>query len=167
MKNVIGEFSNILINRAVGLTIEDMLHYRGFEMKVMGDICFFLNATRKGPAMGLSVPVGSFRRHDAQLSSSDFNPKFFILFGEWELFLRGEFSAGDLGQREALKGAVKLNVAYSRWLKRVPALEILIPGVEELLQQIRRNERDLVTDAFRADLDRFVAACESAAVPAA
>jgi glycosyltransferase involved in cell wall biosynthesis len=165
LNNPIGEFSNILINRAVGLTIEDMLHYRGFEMRVMGDVAFFLNASRKAPALGLSVPVGSFRRHDDQISSSTFNPKVDLLFAEWELFLRGEYSAGVLSRDDALTSATRLRQAYDGTLARVPALSIMIPGSDELIRQVERGERDVLTDQFRADLDRLVAHFEGAPTP--
>ncbi|MDB5495968.1 MAG: glycosyl transferase family 2 [Phenylobacterium sp.] len=157
MRNPIGEFSNVLINRAVGLTIEDMLYYRGFEMRVMADVAFFLNASRKGPAVGLGVPVGSFRRHKDQNSSLEFNPKLTLIFAEWELFLRGEYSAGTVGRDEALTSAARLQQAYAHQAKQIPAIRIMIPGSDELIQQIGRRERDVLTDEFRADLDRFVA----------
>jgi glycosyltransferase involved in cell wall biosynthesis len=158
VKNLVGELSNILINRAVGLTVDDLLTYRDYDIQVMGDVAFFLNATRKGPAVGISVPVGAFRRHEEQMSSPEFNPKLWLILGEWELFIRGEVAAGTLRKAEAISAAEKVREAYGRWAATVPQTRDMVPGIEELIRRLRRGDTDVLDDAFRADLARFVGA---------
>jgi hypothetical protein len=97
--NHVGELSNVMMNRARGLTVDDLLAYFGIDLHVDADVGFYLNASRKGPAIAVGKPVAAFRRHGAQNSSPAFNPRFAMGIVEWELFLRGEYDAGRLRRR--------------------------------------------------------------------
>lgn len=156
--NHVGELSNVMINRACGLSIDDLLLYFGFELHVVADVALYLNATRKGPAVGIGKPVAAFRMHGAQNSSASFNPKFAFGLVEWELFVRGERQLGRLPQAEALKAIDHLRGAYASWFAAHPEIRIMAPGLEQLARRVADGDTRLLDDAFRADWDRFAAA---------
>lgn len=161
LANPVGEMNNVLVNRKAGSTIEDLRFYQGFEMRMMGDVAFFINASRRGPVVAINAAVASYRQHDTQLSARGHNPQWFIQVGEWELFLRGEFSAGALAQADAQAGVEKLREVHKKWAPQCPQLETLAAGLDPLADAVARNDRDVLTDAFRATLDGFVAAFPS------
>jgi len=154
--NHVGELSNVLINRAVGVGIDDLLVYFGVDLHVVADVGLYLNATRRGPAAAVGRPVAAFRRHGAQNSSPQFNPKFAIGIVEWELFIRGEYDAGRLPAAEALKAVEKLQGAYRSWSANHPAVRRMIPGLTALGGRISAGEHGVLDPAFRANWDAFV-----------
>jgi len=154
--NHVGEVSNVMINRTLGVTIDDMLLYFGVDMHVVGDVALYLNATRKGPAVAVGKPVAAFRLHGAQNSSPAFNPKFAIGIVEWELFVRGEYDAGRLPQADALKAIDKLIRAYANWSKSQPAIALMAPGLQRLRERVAGGDSGVLDAAFRADWDAFV-----------
>jgi glycosyltransferase involved in cell wall biosynthesis len=156
--NHVGELSNVMINRAAGVTVDDLLQYFGFDLYVVADVALYLNATRRGPAVGLGKPIAAFRKHGAQNSSATFNPKFPFGIVEWELFIRGERQAGRLPQAEALQAIEKLRGAYRSWSAGHPEVAIMEPGLETLAGRIADGETQVLDAAFRSDWDRFAAA---------
>jgi len=158
IRNPIGEFSNILINRSNGVTETDFISYRGFEMHVVTDVGFFLNATRLGPCVGLGRLIGSFRKHANQNSSPAENPSFAIGIFEWELFIRGEYSCGALQKDVALAAIDKLAQAYVGWSPTLPLLGELSPGVAQLRARVEAGETAVLDDGFRQRWDGFVQA---------
>lgn len=162
--NHIGELSNVMINRVAGVTIDDLLTYAGLDLEVNADVGFYLNATRRGPAVGLGKPVAAFRRHGAQNSSAAFNPKFPFGVVEWELFVRGEYDAGRLPQTQALKAIERLRAAYASWSKDHPEVTPMAPGLDRLADRIGRGETGTLDDAFRADWGRFAAAVQARSI---
>ena len=159
--NPIGELSNVMINRACGVTAGDLLTYGGLELQVNADVAFYLNASRRGPAVGLGKPVAAFRLHGAQNSASTFNPKFPFGVVEWELFVRGEYDAGRLPQAQALKALERLSGAYEAWSKNHPDVALMAPGLRRLAERIGRGETGTLDDAFRADWARFAQAVQA------
>jgi glycosyltransferase involved in cell wall biosynthesis len=155
--NRIGEFSNVLINRAAGLSTDDFCRYAGFDLHVMSDVAFFLNASRKAPARGTPRRVAAFRRHGAQNSSAAFNPKLPFGFVEWELFVRGEFDAGRLEPAEALNAVSRLDAAYAQWTAALRNLEPLRAGLRTLRERIAAGDRGLVDRAFAETWSEIVA----------
>lgn len=149
LENSIGEFSNVLINRAHGLTEEDFLTYQGLEMHVCADVGFFLNAARRGPCMALGRLTGAFRRHAEQNSKPEFNPWFPVGICEWEMFIRGELTTGLLPAADALLGIERLRVRYEDWSSRLPVIATMRPGLEILAQRVRDGERQVLDEAFR------------------
>jgi len=159
--NPIGELSNVMIDRACGVTVDDLLTYAGLDLQVNADVAFYLNASRRGPAVGLGKPVAAFRLHGAQNSASAFNPKFPFGAVEWELFVRGEYDAGRLPQAQALKAVEKLGGAYEAWSKNHPDVALMAPGLRKLADRIGRGETGTLDDAFRADWARFAEAVQA------
>ncbi len=154
--NPIGEFSNFLINRAVGLTEMDFLAYQGCELRVVTDVGFVLNASRRGPCVGLNRIVGSFRKHGNQNSSPAVNPWFVIGLCEWELFARGELSSGRLPKASALKAIDKLILVYANWSRTLPAISELAPGLAELRRRVEAGETAVLDEDFRSRWAAFV-----------
>jgi len=161
--NPVGELSNVMMNRACGLTVDDLLTYAGLDLQVNADVAFYLNATRRGPAVGLGKTVAAFRLHGAQNSSAAFNPKFPFGVVEWELYARGEYDAGRLPRAEALKAVEKLTTAYANWSANHPDVAVMEPGLNALAGRIAAGETGVLDDAFRADWARFVAAVQARA----
>jgi hypothetical protein len=157
INNAIGEFSNILINRAVGVDEEDFLTYKGVMMRVVTDVGFFLTATERGPAVGQNRIGGGFRKHANQNSTPAYNPDFAIGLGEWELFLRGAYSDGHLPKEAALAGIDKLSKVHEDWSRGMPALKMMIPSLAELRARVVADETDVFDDAFLARWQAFVA----------
>jgi len=154
--NPIGEFSNVLVNRASGVTQEDFTSYRGFAMHVVADVGFYLNATRHGHCVGINRLVSSFRKHADQNSSPAFNPLFAIGICEWELFIRGEYSCGALSKPDALAAIAKLSTAYTHWSRGLPLIARMAPSLAELRQQVEDGEVDVLDDRFRVQWAAFV-----------
>lgn len=154
--NHIGELSNVLIDRSVGLGPDDLLVYMDLGMHVVADVGFYLNATRRGPAVRVGLPVAAFRTHGAQNSSPDFNPKFAVGIVEWELFIRGEYDAGRLPQADALKAIDKLTTAYERWSVKLPLIGRMAPGLRALRPRVEAGETGVLDVAFRAEWTAFV-----------
>lgn len=150
IRNQIGEFSNVLINRRCGVTADAFVRYEGVETPVCGDVSFYLNASRIAPAVGIRRTVAAFRRHGDQNSSPTFNPLFALGICEWELFLRGEYDAGRLTQLEALAALDKLAKAYVSWGRTHAEIGILAPGLTALRPRIAEGESGVLDDAFRA-----------------
>jgi glycosyltransferase involved in cell wall biosynthesis len=158
--NTIGELSNVLLNREAGLELADLVAYRGFPIVMLTDMAVYLNGGHKGPAIGVGRTVAHFRRHAEQLSASDFSPDFPKSLCEWELFLRGEFSAEVLDPESALKGAAQIHRGYETWEARFPELSWLRAESPGLMDRIRAGDRDLLDDRFRAVWARVEAAIE-------
>jgi len=161
--NHVGELSNVMIDRARGLTVDDLLLYFGIDLHVVADVAFYLNATLKGPAVAVGKPVAAFRLHGAQNSSPAFNPKFAIGIVEWELFLRGEYDRGRLPRQDALAAIEKLGGAYTSWSRNHPAIGLMVPGLQQLRDRVLQGETHLLDEAFRADWAAFVTAVSSPA----
>lgn len=157
VSNVIGELNNVLINRRIGLKADDLLSYMGTEIHLNSDVSFFLNATRKGSAIGISKPIASFRKHPEQNSSPAFNPIFAIAVCEWELFIRGELSAGRLTSIDALKALDILEQNYAGMIQSLPTIARMVPGLAALRSRITAGEQSVLDDAFWNDWSAFVA----------
>lgn len=147
--NWIGEFSNLIMNRSCGLNLDDIYRYRGFDIEMLGDVAFYLNASAKGPAVGIGKTVGHFRKHDEQNSSQEFNPKFAKAVCEWELFVRGEYAAGVLTPEQALAGVDRVSQLYGYWGERLPELVPLVQGLPQLRERIESEDRDVLDPAFK------------------
>lgn len=154
--NPIGEFSNILINRARGVTDLDFLSYQGIEMRVMSDVGFYLNVARNSACVGQSRLIGSFRKHDEQNSSPAFNPVFALGICEWEVFLRGEYSDGALSKASALAAVAKLGNAYRQWSISLPLISQMASGLAALRERIEDGETAILDDDFRSRWDVLV-----------
>jgi hypothetical protein len=148
----------MLINRAAGSHIDDIRQYRGYQVQVMGDMAFVINASRKGLIVGIEAVAAAYRRHERQMSAPEFNPRVWATIPEWELFLRGEYAAGDLPQDVAESAVAMVGQGYENWCDTCPALRIMMPGQNRLAESIACGDRDVLTDEFRADLDRLLQA---------
>lgn len=157
LRNPVGEFTNVLMNRKVGLTAQLYETYMGYELRVLGDVAFYLCAGRLGPAIGINRPVAAFRIHGDQRSSPDANPTFAIGLAEWEIFVRGELSDGRINAEQALSAIGRLKTAYEHWGQKLPTLLALRPGVDDLQARVEAGDTALLDDAFRARWDTFVA----------
>jgi glycosyltransferase involved in cell wall biosynthesis len=156
LKNPFGELSNMLINRAAGSHIDDIRLYRGYPVQVMGDMAFVINASRRGLIVGIDAVAAAYRRHERQMSVPEFNPRVWAAIPEWELFLRGEYASGELPQEVAESAVATIGLGYENWQATCPALRIMMPGQQRLAESIARGDRDVLTDEFRADLDRLI-----------
>jgi glycosyltransferase involved in cell wall biosynthesis len=163
VRNPIGEFSNVLMNAAAGLTPDDFLSYMGFDLHVLCDVGFYLNASTKGPAIGVSRLLGSFRSHAHQNSSPSFNPLFALGICEWELFVRGEYCVGRLPPSQAVHAAERLLRAYRDWSRGLPLIARMIPGLEALPDRIRSGDRNSFDNDFRLSWAELSAAAHRTA----
>lgn len=151
--NRIGEFSNVLLNRNVGVTLDDMFVYCGFELEMLVDVGFYLTASVKGPGVGVSRVISHYRKHADQNSTIGFHPQFFKGFMEWELFIRGEYAAGNLTPEQTAQGIDTLSRAYTAWGEKLPELMDLRAGLAEL-----QGQADVFNDSFRLGWDQAVEA---------
>lgn len=154
--NHIGELSNVLIDQGVGVGPDDLLKYMGLDLHVVADVGLYLNATRRGAAIRVGLPVAAFRLHGAQNSSPVFNPKFAIGIVEWELFIRGEYDAGRLGRDAALKAIDKMTRAYGNWSQRLPLISRMTPGLKALRARVEAGETPVLDDDLRRQWTHFV-----------
>jgi len=155
--NPVGEFSNVMINRAAGITDADLVAYEGFEMRVVSDVGFYLNATLRAPCAAVNTVVGAFRRHQNQASSPAFNPWFAVGLCEWELYIRGEHRRGVLSAADTLTAVEKLASGYVHWSKTVPLIGRMIPSLQELRQRVEVGDTEVLDDVFGARWQAFVA----------
>lgn len=151
MRNPIGEFSNVLFNRANGLSPDDFLSYSGFQLRMIGDVGMYLNAAHRGSVVGVGRVVGAFRRHANQFSSPAYNPLFAKSICEWELFLRGEFGLGAVKAEDALQGLARLDRGYASWEGEMPELSVLRGGLPRLQAKISSGDQDVFDTAFCDD----------------
>jgi glycosyltransferase involved in cell wall biosynthesis len=158
VRNPIGEFSNVLINRSCGVTADAFMRYAGIETPVCGDMGFYLNASRLAPVVGVKKAVAAFRRHGAQNSSPAFNPLFAQGICEWEIFIRGEWDGGRLSRDQALAAIDKLAAAYANWGREHGEIAIMAPGLAALRPRVAAGETGVLDAAFRETWDRFAAA---------
>lgn len=156
--NRIGEYSNVLMNRAVGLTLDDLFVYSGFHLEMLVDVAFYLNASHKGPGIGLGQTLSHFRRHPNQNSNIGFSPIFFKGISEWELFVRGEHAKGWLPTDKVVEAVDKMSLAYRNWGKSLPELHILEAGLPGLRQKVLDGDRDVFDETFRRLWDEAAAA---------
>jgi hypothetical protein len=150
--NPIGEFSNVLINKGSGVEFGDLLRYGEFEIEIIGDVAFYLNATRKAPAVQIGKTLAAFRRHADQNSSPAYNPRFALALFEWEIMLRWEHDAGRLTREQVLAACDKLDRAYTSWLPQLPELKHVHPELLAFRSALKRGEAKAVTPEFRAGL---------------
>lgn len=165
--NRVGEFSNVLLNRKAGVTLDDMFIYRGFELEMLVDVGFYLTASGKGPGVGVGRVISHYRKHADQNSTIGFHPRFFKGFMEWELFVRGEYAAGTVSKEQALQAIDRLAQGYTLWGKSLSELLDLRAGLEELRGQVRDGDLDVFNDSFRRGWDQAVDAANrrNAAAP--
>ncbi|CAN7203406.1 glycosyltransferase family 2 protein [Phenylobacterium sp. LjRoot219] len=147
--NRVGEFPNILINKSSGVTWDDFSSYAGFELEMLIDVALYLNASAKGPVVGIGRTVSQYRQHGAQNSTPGFSPGYAKVVGEWEIFVRGEYQAGRLNAEQARAGAETLGRLYALFVDRVPELAILQPGIPILLERIAAQDADVLDADFR------------------
>lgn len=158
INNPVGEFSNVLINRASGVDFADVDSYRGFEIQMLGDVAFYLNATRKGPAVQIGKTLAAFRRHAQQNSTPSYNARFSRGLCEWEIFLRSEFDNDRLTQEQALAGAQRLENAYASWRPRLDELRHVQPALEDFRSALQAGRRPQgITAEFQAGLAALTA----------
>ena len=157
-RNPVGEFPNVLINRRVCPSVEDMFEYSGFEIEMLADVAFYLNASKRGPGVGIGRTISQYRKHENQNSTIGFNPIFFKGIFEWELFLRGEHASSHLSADQVVQGIDKLYAAYGSWGEKLPELHILRAGLGELKEQVLRGDRDALGADFRRRWDEATAA---------
>ncbi len=154
--NPIGEFNNVLMNRAVGLSPDLYTFYDGYQLRVVGDAAFYMRASLLGPVVGIDRTVAAFRHHGDQRSSPKANPEFAVGIAEWELFIRGEGAAGRVSQEDLGLGIERLGKGYRSWRATCPVLEDLLPGLEALGERVARGDRDLLDEAFKLRWEEFL-----------
>jgi glycosyltransferase involved in cell wall biosynthesis len=160
VSNFIGEFSNVLIDRRSGVAFSDIDEFEGFEVAMLGDVGFFLNATKRAPAVQLGRTLTAFRRHSEQNSSPAYNPRFARSLCEWELMTRCEYAAGRLTEEQALAAARKLEGAYRSWAPRLPELDHIRPNLAAFAEALTHGPTDALDEAFRRGWSRLCDAVE-------
>lgn len=148
--NMVGEPSSVLINRRLFDGPACLTEYRGFRLRFLLDVGFFMNALMVGPCMGIGEFHAAFRQHGEQLSAAGVSPTLLAGLYEWEIFLRGEFSAGRLQPDPFLEGVAATEAVYRRRLPDFPELQVFLDGLAELPARIGAGDRDLLDPAFRA-----------------
>lgn len=159
--NFIGEPSNVLINRAMFEDPSCITTYNGFRLRFLFDVGFYINALALGPCVGIGEFHTAFRKHAEQLSSAGVSPIFCAGLYEWELFLRGEFSAGRIEVEHLREGLEGVGEVYRRWLRTFPELQSLLEGLPGVLSRAEAGDRDLLDGDFEAVWRRMDAAIEA------
>lgn len=148
-RNRIGELSNVLINRDAGVTLDDIFRYQGHEIAMLVDVAFFLNGAAEHPAIGVGRTIGHYRKHANQNSAFGFNREFYKSLFEWDIFLRGEYAAGHLSPAQTTAGVARLSQGYASWSPRLPELEILRAGLDELAAKVAAADKDVFDAGFQ------------------
>jgi glycosyltransferase involved in cell wall biosynthesis len=160
ISNPVGEFSNVLINRDAGVSFADIESYLGHDILMLTDIAFYLNASRKAPAVQIGKSLTAFRRHSEQNSSPSYNPRFSLGLCEWEIFLRCAYDAGQITRDEALTAVGKLERAYAEWLPRLDELKHVQPELRAFKAALEAGGARGLTPAFEAGLRALTAVTE-------
>jgi Methyltransferase domain/Glycosyl transferase family 2/Glycosyltransferase like family len=153
LNNFVGEFSNVLIDRQRA-SEADLFAYRSFALDFLYDVATYLNLAERGPL----VVVGgcwSMRRLAGQGAPQD-SPNFSAGLYEWELFMRGEASAGRLSNGILSEGAKRLGHQYAQHAGALPEIRPLLAHLDELTKLA--PEQIFVSDRFQADLAQARAA---------
>lgn len=146
--NWIGEPSNVLINRAVGVSFEDFGAYQGYQLDMLNDVGLFVNAGYKGPSIGIPFHHSAFRQHGQQNSVAGFSPSYSSCVFEWELFIRGEFSRGVLIPDSAIKAIQRLEGNYRQFAATYPELLPFMNGLGKFRNQIIEGRSDVLDTDF-------------------
>jgi glycosyltransferase involved in cell wall biosynthesis len=147
--NLIGEPSNVLVNRVVCGGSECLTTYQGFRLRYLFDVGLYLNGLARAPCIGVAEFHAAFRQHPRQFSLPEVNPLFASGLYEWELFIRGELAAGRLAPADALSGLDKVAALY-RWAQgRFPELQTFLTQLPEARRRIEYGDKDLLDAGFR------------------
>ena len=158
-RNNIGTFSNVLMNRAIGLDENDILHFHGFTVEMNFDVSFYLNASAKAPAMGVGRAVASSRRRARQEFERTPDPRFVKVRSEWELFVRGEYAAGGLTPDQTLATIDSLDRQYADWAPDWPELRPLQQALPGFRAKVEAGDQRVLDDEFRSnwsEVDRLM-----------
>jgi glycosyltransferase involved in cell wall biosynthesis len=153
--NRIGEFSNVMVNLDSGVEFSDIERFQGFDIMMLGDMAFYLNATRKAPAVRIGKTLAAFRIHGQQHSSPGYNPWFARSLCEWEVLVRCEYDVRRLDAGQALRAARRLQTAYASWEPQLPEIKHLQPELAVFCDELELGRAAGVTEAFRTGLARL------------
>jgi SAM-dependent methyltransferase/GT2 family glycosyltransferase len=149
LNNFIGEPTNALLRRR-GIDADKAACYRSLQLDFLDDVGLYLNLSEHAPL----VAVGGYysaKRWRAARSSPTSNPFFSAGCYEWEVFVRGEAAAGNLGPAELVTASQRLRSLYAQYGAHLPELARLSANLSELTQRAPHELFD--SPQFRADLE--------------
>ncbi|WP_374469881.1 glycosyltransferase family 2 protein [Phenylobacterium sp.] len=152
LMNPLGEPTNLLIRRSAFASARCLDSFAGQRVRHLIDVCFYLNASREGGCVGVPAFHAAFRRHAAQVTSSQTAPGFSFGLLEWELFLRGAVEAALVTPQEALAAMPRMDQLYRSFERGFPELARRRAKLPELRTALAGGETQLLTHDFLSDL---------------
>lgn len=163
LNNFIGEPSNVMLRRE-GVDGLLVLGYRSMELHFLADVAMYLNLAERAPLVAVGGYYGAFRRHGAQQSNAR-SPRFSAGLYEWEVLIRAEAAAGNLGTADLVEPARRLAAIYTHHAAALPEIGRLLANLPELVE---RAPRELFDSArFQSDLEHARAAVAARVGPPA
>ncbi len=141
--NFVGEPSNIMLNRR-HVPAQGIRKYGDYQTAFLTDVAMYLNHAARAPLVAVGGYLSAFRQHEAQASSTSSPIRSAGLF-EWEILVRGEAAAGNLGADEVRQAQNRLRQLYANEAPALPELEPFLQTLEELsslpLSQLYQSPR--------------------------
>jgi hypothetical protein len=132
--NFIGEPSNVMLVRE-RVDVTSMMTYRSRKLAYLTDVAMYLNMAEQGPLVLAGGYHGCFRRHSAQNSNAA-NPEIAAGFYEWEVMVRGEAAAGNLGTQALTNAKKQLERLYTIAIENLGVAEVAL--LRENLDEFER-----------------------------
>ena len=148
LDNFIGEPSNVLLRRR-GIDAETVARYRSMPLDFLDDVAIYLSLAARAPLVAVGGYYSASRQRPADKSNAS-HPLFSAGCYEWEIFVRGEAAAGNLGPAELAAASQRLQRLYGQYGANLPELARLSANLHELTQRAPHELFD--SERFRADL---------------
>ncbi|CAB3778810.1 methyltransferase domain-containing protein [Pararobbsia alpina] len=130
LKNFVGEPSNTLLNKSL-LDLDHIHRYRSGELQFLVDVAMYLYASERAPIVAVGGYLSGFRQHSGQNSNAA-APAFSAGLFEWELFIRGEASAGNLSGAALMAAKHNLSQMYAHNGASLPEIQRLQSHLDEI-----------------------------------
>lgn len=103
--NALGELTTAMFRREDsfgddGLPLFDNID--GRKMQGLGDVALFINLSRLGRVLYISLPLSCFRKHDGSNSAAKDSKWFHKLFTDWEIVIEQALAYGRITREEAI-----------------------------------------------------------------
>ena len=142
--NALGELTTAMFRREDsfgndGLPLFDNID--GRQMRGLGDVALFINLSRLGRVLYISLPLSCFRKHDESNSAAKDSKWFHKLFTDWEIVIEQALAYGRITREEAIASLEALE-QQNRFRETI--LPTLIGHSERLAEKIAVIKREVV-----------------------
>src|SRR3954463_8303374 len=148
VRNFIGEPSNTLLRREL-VDIETVYTYDGLKLDFLADVASYLNLSEQAPLVAVGGYLSAYRRHAAQSSHSS-SPRISAGLYEWELIIRKESEAGNLGDRQREVARQSLRNLYAPYVRSLPEIARFASRLDGLVANGTAGLRS--SEIFETDL---------------